>query len=266
MADQYDDIRGLVQSGRKIEAIKLYRERYGVGLAEAKDVIDELSAGKNVTFPTPKTIIPPDLDDSGQPNEALYSTFYILIRDGRKIEAIKLYREVYSVGLKEAKDVIDAMEAGESIPFPPPPHPVTPPRIAARNAEFHSLIDGMLRQGQKIEAIKLYRERTSLGLKEAKDAVDAREAELRARGDIAAKSGCFIATAAFGAEDAPEVLALRRFRDSVLVQSNVGQRFIRGYYCWSPPLAAWLTHHPTLCRLVCATLRPVVSIVNSRRR
>jgi ribosomal protein L7/L12 len=29
---------------------------------------------------------------------------------GKKIEAIKLYRELYGVGLKEAKDAIDAME------------------------------------------------------------------------------------------------------------------------------------------------------------
>ena len=32
----------LVRSGRKIEAIKLYRERTGVSLAEAKAVIDRL--------------------------------------------------------------------------------------------------------------------------------------------------------------------------------------------------------------------------------
>ena len=31
---------------------------------------------------------------------------------GNKIQAIKLYREQYGVGLKEAKDAIDAMEGG----------------------------------------------------------------------------------------------------------------------------------------------------------
>ncbi|WP_330252483.1 ribosomal protein L7/L12 [Nocardia sp. NBC_00565] len=37
-------------------------------------------------------------------------------------------------------------------------------------------IDELLRQGKKIQAIKLYRElHTSAGLKEAKDAVEARE-------------------------------------------------------------------------------------------
>ena len=34
----------LVQAGKKIEAIKLYRELTGVGLKEAKDAVDGISA------------------------------------------------------------------------------------------------------------------------------------------------------------------------------------------------------------------------------
>ena len=37
-----DEIARLVAEGEKIEAIKLYRELYGVGLKEAKDVIDSM--------------------------------------------------------------------------------------------------------------------------------------------------------------------------------------------------------------------------------
>jgi len=36
------DIRELFVSGRKIEAIKAYRERYGVGLAEAKAAVEAM--------------------------------------------------------------------------------------------------------------------------------------------------------------------------------------------------------------------------------
>jgi ribosomal protein L7/L12 len=36
-------------------------------------------------------------------------------------------------------------------------------------------IEQMLRKGQKIEAIKIYRQKTGVGLKEAKDAVEAME-------------------------------------------------------------------------------------------
>lgn len=38
-----------------------------------------------------------------------------LIRSGNKIQAIKIFRETFSVGLKEAKDSVDAMERGESV-------------------------------------------------------------------------------------------------------------------------------------------------------
>lgn len=37
-----------------------------------------------------------------------------LIQSGNKIHAIKLFRETFGVGLKEAKDAVDAMERGES--------------------------------------------------------------------------------------------------------------------------------------------------------
>ena len=40
-------------------------------------------------------------------------------------------------------------------------------------------IEQMLRGGNKIEAIKIYREKTGVGLKEAKDAVEAIERRLR---------------------------------------------------------------------------------------
>ncbi|MFC5803993.1 ribosomal protein L7/L12 [Streptomyces formicae] len=35
-----------------------------------------------------------------------------LVRDGRKIEAIKVYREITDAGLKEAKDAVERIEAG----------------------------------------------------------------------------------------------------------------------------------------------------------
>lgn len=39
---EHADVRDLAKSGRKIEAIKLYRERTGCGLAEAKSFVDAL--------------------------------------------------------------------------------------------------------------------------------------------------------------------------------------------------------------------------------
>jgi hypothetical protein len=46
------------------------------------------------------------------------------------------------------------------------------------DAQLHAISDA-LRAGEKIQAIKLHREATGLGLKEAKDEIDAIEAGLR---------------------------------------------------------------------------------------
>lgn len=38
---------------------------------------------------------------------------YALVRDGKKIEAIKAYREATGVGLKEAKEEVDRIESAQ---------------------------------------------------------------------------------------------------------------------------------------------------------
>lgn len=40
-----DEIRRLARDGHKIEAIKKYREKYNVGLVEAKDAVERMEAG-----------------------------------------------------------------------------------------------------------------------------------------------------------------------------------------------------------------------------
>jgi ribosomal protein L7/L12 len=95
-----------------------------------------------------------------------------LVQDGKKIDAIKLVREQTGVGLKEAKDAVEAIERGETpdlrLVAAAPPHGVSGVDLDE--------INELLLQNKKIEAIKLYREQTGVGLKEAKDAIEAIEA------------------------------------------------------------------------------------------
>ncbi len=54
--------------------------------------------------------------------------------------------------------------------------------------------------------------------------------------ECATSSGaCFIATATYGSAFAPQVIALRRFRDEVLLPSDIGSLFVTAYYFVSPP-------------------------------
>jgi len=59
-------------------------------------------------------------------------------------------------------------------------------------------------------------------------------------------SGCFIATAACGSADAPEVARLRRFREQRLRPHRAGRTAIRVYERFSPPLAEFIRPRPWL--------------------
>ncbi len=54
---------------------------------------------------------------------------------------------------------------------------------------------------------------------------------------------CFIATAVYEDAFSPEVMALRKFRDQVLMPTTAGRLFVAFYYFVSPPLARWLKKH-----------------------
>lgn len=95
-----------------------------------------------------------------------------LLRTGRKIEAIKRYRELTGVGLKEAKDAVEAMEAGRPGSLPP--------KSSLLREVNDAEIEQQIRSGHLIDAIKLYREKTGVGLKEARDAVEAWRDRIRA--------------------------------------------------------------------------------------
>jgi hypothetical protein len=50
------------------------------------------------------------------------------------------------------------------------------------------------------------------------------------------KSGCYIATMAYGDYEHPQVIELRKFRDNTLKKSSLGRSFIKFYYKYSPKL------------------------------
>jgi ribosomal protein L7/L12 len=119
------------------------------------------------------------LGDATEASEqALESEIRSLLRQGKKIEAIREYRAHTGAGLAEAKNVVEQIERGEPLPEGAP---------VADDVD-QQILD-LMAAGQKIAAIKLYRERTGAGLKEAKDAVEG----LAARHGIVAqnKTGCF---------------------------------------------------------------------------
>jgi parallel beta-helix repeat protein len=74
------------------------------------------------------------------------------------------------------------------------------------------------------------------------------------------RRGCFIATAAYGSYFAPEVRALREFRDQYLLTNRAGSAFVRWYYEYGPIAAAYLDAHPGYKPVVRTALMPAVGL------
>lgn len=72
--------------------------------------------------------------------------------------------------------------------------------------------------------------------------------------------GCFIATAAYGSPMAEEIEILREFRDEYLLTNPVGEALVEFYYKVSPPMAEFITEHPTLKPVIRAGLVPAIAI------
>jgi hypothetical protein len=72
---------------------------------------------------------------------------------------------------------------------------------------------------------------------------------------------CFIATAIYGHHNAPQVLALRYFRDTKLMKSFLGKTFVTIYYRFSPPIAEFLKGSPYFSKIVRFSLDILVNFV-----
>ncbi len=72
------------------------------------------------------------------------------------------------------------------------------------------------------------------------------------------KTGCFIATAAYGSLMEPHVRTLRDFRDNYLLTNRAGRFFVELYYKTSPPIADYIAGHDSLRAVTRWALAPLV--------
>ncbi len=98
-----------------------------------------------------------------QPLQSLPANVTDALQRGNKLEAIKLLRDATGLGLKEAKDALESAQAGTDRATP----------LKGHSSPMSAQVNAAIEQGNKLEAIKLFREQNGVGLKEAKDAIDA---------------------------------------------------------------------------------------------
>jgi ribosomal protein L7/L12 len=100
-----DEAMSAANRGQLVEAIKIARADTGLGLKEAKDLVDAYLAGNPV----------PDLQASGfTENTTLPGAVIAAAESGNTMEAIRMLRTETGLGLKEAKDAVDAYMARNS--------------------------------------------------------------------------------------------------------------------------------------------------------
>lgn len=73
---------------------------------------------------------------------------------------------------------------------------------------------------------------------------------------------CFIATAAYGDINAPEVVAFRNFRNEYLLMRNWGRILVKIYYKTSPSLAKYLENHSKSANGVKIILNNLLKYIN----
>jgi len=105
-----------------------------------------------------------------------------LVEQGKKIQAVKLYKNRAGVSLKLAKDAVDAIERGEGASV-----------VDKGDTDVEADVCRLLNQGEKLRAVKLYRENNGTSLLEAKRAVEALATRYGIADQGAGAAGMFIA-------------------------------------------------------------------------
>ncbi len=103
---------------RLIEAIKHVRDDNDLSLRDAKQAVDAYLAGnRDFLFTDSASSMAPTAAGTGGVDDA-ETRVRQLLDQGLVIEAIKLVREVSGLGLKDAKDWVDARRINAALPLP----------------------------------------------------------------------------------------------------------------------------------------------------
>lgn len=160
------EIARLARDGEKIEAIKLYREVFDVGLKEAKDAVEQIEAGQPVTI-LQTQLTPVEADQ-------LAAELRQLISQGDKIEAIKRYRQTYQVGLKQAKEAVEDLETSGQLRVPTEPNDLLESAgLAETLQQANAMIEivQLVQADQEDTAIELYQRAFGANFDEAQQAI-----------------------------------------------------------------------------------------------
>lgn len=150
----------LIATNRRMDAINLIQVIFDTGPTEAVTAVDKMLEGE--TLESALSVFFPDKTSLPHPADI---AIHASLLAGNKIEAIKRYRELHNVGLKEAKEAIESFYVSSQLPQTRKNQPPSETDKAK--------IDALVSERQLFEAIKLYRKVYNVDLKQAKEMVEA---------------------------------------------------------------------------------------------
>ena len=114
-----EELYDLLKQKRKIEAIKYIRNKYDMDFKRAKETVDNLTEkveyfeGKNLGLFEEDFSDNKNLDTSEISDDNLYA----LIKENRKIEAVKYVKDKYNFDLKTSKKIVDSLDINNLMAF-----------------------------------------------------------------------------------------------------------------------------------------------------
>ena len=114
-----EELYDLLKQKRKIEAVKYIRNKYDMDFKRAKETVDNLTEkveyfeGKNLGLFEEDFSDNKNLDTSEISDDNLYA----LIKENRKIEAVKYVKDKYNFDLKTSKKIVDSLDINDLMAF-----------------------------------------------------------------------------------------------------------------------------------------------------
>ena len=114
-----EELYDLLKQKRKIEAVKYIRNKYDMDFKRAKETVDNLTEkveyfeGKNLGLFEEDFSDNKNLDTSEISDDNLYA----LIKENRKIEAVKYVKDKYNFDLKTSKKIVDSLDTNNLMAF-----------------------------------------------------------------------------------------------------------------------------------------------------
>lgn len=115
-----EELYELLKQKRKIEAVKYVRNKYDIDFKRAKETVDNLTEkvayfeGKDLGLYSEDFS---DKDKNLDTSEISDDNLYALIKENRKVEAVKYVKDKYNFDLKTSKKIVDSLDINNLMAF-----------------------------------------------------------------------------------------------------------------------------------------------------